>query len=103
MNLYCVCVCMLRLPAISLSGHSAQIHFWCAAWSPAHQETLPVHWWAACMPPATWRAHRTRERQKERKKSEKEREKDDGLLPKVDEKHAAMHSKWVMSLGSRGP
>lgn len=39
----------------------------------------------------------------EREKWERATEKDDRLLPEVDEKHAGMHSKWVMSLGSRGP
>lgn len=40
------------------------------------------------------------ERERER---EQTRERDDGFFPDVDEKHAGMHSKLVMSLGSRGP
>lgn len=34
---------------------------------------------------------------------EKYKEKHGLILPEVDEKHASMHSKCAMSLGSRGP
>lgn len=44
------------------------------------------------------------EREKGKNGGEGTREKSNGLiLPEVDEKHAGMHSKCVMSLGSRGP
>lgn len=43
-------------------------------------------------------------REKGKNGRERTREKSNGLiLPEVDEKHASMHSKCVMSLGSRGP
>lgn len=92
--------CVPCLPEVSLSGHSAWIRFWCAAVSPAHQETSRGHWWAAYMPPATpHEAKVSGGRGAQRDSGEKERT-NERSNTEVD---ASLHLKCVLSLGITGP
>lgn len=94
---------VFSLPEISLSGHNAWIRFWCAALSPAHQETLRERWWAACMPPGTQQEAKKVCGERTKRQWWKLRTTSDPRRLIHTEVDDGLHSKCVLSLGIAGP